>query len=172
MAEMNLDDVRGYWRELAGPAYSEFWDEYQLDTPVRRNRFMLIYRRLLSACLFLNHLADKAALMHGLENGNKFMTELEKLDVHAGRMLHACRKLANEAKHETKLIQEATTRQRISDYDLEGINEVLELNMLTQDADIYDMCRAAGDAFNFWRGYFDCSAKINFKQALAKIVIT
>jgi hypothetical protein len=171
VAEMYLDDVRGYWRELAAESYTEFWDEYQADLRVDRRRLMLIYRRLLCASLLLNHLADKAALMHRCGSGFEFLNQVEAGDSVLGKALHACRLLANEAKHETKLLQEASSRPRAQDYDLEGTNDVLELNMLTRDGDVFDMCRAVGLFFNFWRGYFDGSEKINFKQALNMITM-
>jgi|GEM_PF-3367282 len=171
MAEMYLDDVRGYWRELAAVAYTEFWDEYQSDEPVDRVRLMLIYRRLICAALLLNHLADKAALMHQCGKGFDFINLVEGADQELGKALHACRLISNEVKHEAKLLQEASTRARVPEYDLDGANEVLELNILTKSGDVFDMCIAVGTFFNFWRSYFDGSASINFKQALSMINI-
>ncbi|MGY2257050.1 hypothetical protein [Pseudomonas reactans] len=171
MAEMYLDDVRGYWRELASEAYTEFWSEYQSDQAVDRSRLMLIYRRLICAVLLLNHLADKAALMHRCGKGFDFINLVQSSDLELGKTLHACRLLSNDAKHEAKLLQVAGTRPRNPSYDLEGVNEVSEFNMLTEDGDVFDMCFAVGTFFHFWREYFDGSATVNFKQALSMIVL-
>lgn len=166
MADIGLDDVRGYWRDLAAPAYEEFWREYQKDEPVDRGRVLLIYRRMLGAALFLNHLADKAALRHDKEKGNHFMDVVQASDPALGASLHACRNLVNDVKHEAKLEQEATLRERLSGYDVEGVNNVLEINLLTKNSELHDMCLVIGNVFNFWIAYFDGSSSVNFRQTL------
>lgn len=169
MADLFLDDVRGYWRDLAAKAYEEFWSEYQADIQPSSNHLLLVYRRLLCAALFLNHQADKAAPMHGLERGNHFMDLVEEKDREMGLKLHACRHFANDAKHEMKRLQQARTRPRESAYDNDGQSEVFEIHMLSLDGELYDMCLVAGDIWRFWISYFDGSAPINFRQALDQI---
>lgn len=167
MADIGLDDVRGYWRDLVGPTYEDFWAEYQADRAVDRKRLVLIYRRMLCAAFFLNHLADKAARLHRLENGRLFMDMVAKDNEVIGRQLHACRALVNDTKHEAKLMQEAKTRKRDPGYDLDGSCDVLEIMMLTNDCHLHDMCLVVGDAFGFWVNYFQGIGRPNFRQALA-----
>jgi hypothetical protein len=168
MADMYLDDVRGYWKGLAAPAFEEFWAEYQIDVDVSSNRLTLIYRRLITASLFLNHLSDKAALLHGRVKGNHFMDEVQAKDAALGSKLHACRHFANDAKHEMQRIQEASLRHREKGFDDDGESLVVQFRMLSTDGnELHEICRVVTEVWRFWIGYFDGSAPINYKDALA-----
>lgn len=163
MADIGLDDVRGYWRDLVGPCFEEYWVEFQADLPMDRKRLVLIYRKMLCAAFFLNHLADKAALTRGVESGYSFIEMVVGYDEAIGRKLHACRALVNDTKHETKLMQEAVTREREPGYDEDGYCDVLEITMLDKDGRLFDMCRVVADAFGFWVNYFQGVGQPNFR---------
>jgi len=169
VAELLLDDARGYWRDLSAEAYDEFWSEYQKDIQPDVKQLLRVYRRLLCAALLLNHQADKVAPLHGLDGGNKFMDLVAKADEEVGLKLHACRHFANDAKHEMKRIQEARTRPRDPEYDQEGQFKIFEIHMLALDGELYDMCRVAGDVWQFWISYFDGSAAVNYRQVLSQL---
>ncbi|MBB3239196.1 hypothetical protein FHW68_000668 [Pseudomonas sp. Tn43] len=164
MAEMNLKDVRGFWRDLAAPAYLEFWRTYQADEPLSRAHFSLIYRRLMSAALLINHQADKVATRDKASSGFDFISMVEKLDSDIGASLHACRLLVNDAKHNAKRPQSAAERLRRDGYDTKGDGGLLEINLTMPNEDVYDMCIVVGKAFNFWCDYFDGHTVINFNQ--------
>ncbi|WP_447651030.1 hypothetical protein [Pseudomonas abietaniphila] len=168
MAEMYLDDIKGYWKALSAPAYQEFWDEYQRDTKPDIAHLYKVYRRLICAALLLNHQADKAAPLHGLQKGEKFIDLLGDESREIRLKLHACRQFANDAKHEMKRIQEASVRARASGFDKEGACEVFEIHMLSLDGELYEMCRTVTDVFWFWVGYFDGKSPLSFKKALAE----
>lgn len=166
VAELNLDDARGYWRDLAAPAYEDFRREYQRDVSPKQN-LLLVYRRLICASLMLNHQADKVAGLHGKDwTGNRFMDLVAELDFVLGYELHACRLFANDAKHDMKRIHEASTRPREAAYDETGEFPVLVINMLSVDGRrLSDMCRIVGQAWKFWISYFDGSGVLSYHAA-------
>ena len=166
MADMNLDDIRGYWRDLTAEAFQEYWSAYQRDVKPDVAHLLLVYRRLITAALFMNHQADKTAPLHGLERGNHFMDLIKASDETLGLKLHACRHFVNDAKHEMERVQEARTRLREPGFDSESSFDVFEINMLAKDSELYDMCRIICDIWKFWIGYFEGTSLINYRSAL------
>jgi hypothetical protein len=166
MADLNLDDVRGYWRDLAAPAYEEFWYAYQRDADPK-NSLLLVYRRLICACLLLNHQADKAASLYGRnKRGNHFMDLVTELDHEMGYKLHACRFFSNDAKHDMARLQEASTRPRDLDHDQPGQFPLLVIHMLSTDGKrLSDMCKLVGEVWKFWISYFDGTGVLSYHPA-------
>ncbi|WP_054883273.1 hypothetical protein [Pseudomonas sp. NBRC 111130] len=168
MVDLYLDDVRGYWRDLAVPSFDEFWSEFQADRRIDSGSMLVIYRRLISCAFFLNHLADKAALMHGMDRGNHLISKIREKDIQSALQLDACRHFVNDAKHEMTRLQEASLRARNSDFDLEGESMLIQFHMLSTDGNtLFDMCDVICSVWRFWISYFDGTAKISFKDALA-----
>ncbi len=167
MGDLQLDDARGFWRDLAMPAFEEFWQAYQDDSRLDVKALLLVYRRLLCAALLLNHLADKVAPYHRLKSGKEFMDLIQEQNSSVGSYLHACRHLSNDAKHLMRGLQDAKTRQRRPDFDGPGDSEVFEIFGVFHDGTHADICLAVCEAWNFWVSYFDGSADVNFHQYLA-----
>lgn len=122
MGEIGLNDVRGYFKELAAPAFVEFWKEYQHDVPVDGERFTLVYRRLITALFFLNHMTDKTAKQRGVKNPVDLIEMVKGADCDAGTALDICRLLVNDVKHPAKRLQTYDVRDRIMPYDDQGDN--------------------------------------------------
>ncbi|MEE3636492.1 hypothetical protein UIA24_19900 [Pseudomonas sp. AL 58] len=169
MADIFLDDVRGYWRDLAAPAFEEFWREYQSDGEFSGSRVILVYRRMIAAAFFLNHLADKAATLQGLTNPIQLINLIKIQDPDSANQMDACRHFVNDAKHEMKRIQEASLRSREANFDNEGAGKVLQFNMLSTDGKcLYDLCLTVCAVWRFWISYFDGSSEVNFRDAISQ----
>jgi hypothetical protein len=168
MAELNLNDVRGFWRDLAAPAFVDFWDEYQADLPVDSRRFSIIYRRLVSAALLINHQSDKVASGHNCGTGFQFMDKVAGSYPDIAKSLHACRFLVNDLKHHAHLLQEAVLRDRKHDFDSEGAHKLLAVDLLLCDGEVHDVCLTLCTAFRFWVDYFSGIGDINFQQTLRR----
>lgn len=166
MGEVDLNDVRGYWLELAAPAALEFWYAHQEDVAPSRERLRLVYMRLLSAAILLNHQADKAAPHHGLKKGIQFIDLVAEKDQPTAAEMHACRNFVNDAKHVMKGFQSSSYRARNSGYDQPGTNDVIELRAQALDGNFYDQCRVVIDVWKFWVGYFNGSSVVTFKEGL------
>ncbi|WP_447810963.1 hypothetical protein [Pseudomonas putida] len=169
MADIFLDDVRGYWRDLAAPAFHEFWTEYQRDGEFSGDRVILVYRRMIAAAFFLNHLADKAATLQGLTHPLQLINLIKIQNPDSAKEMDACRNFVNDAKHEMKRIQEASLRSRQPDFDDEGDAKVLQFHMLSTDGnELYDLCLTVCAVWRFWISYFDGSSEVNFREAISQ----
>lgn len=161
MSELNLNGPRGYFKDLANPAFDEFWDVYQADKTLDRKNFSLVYRRLIAACILLNHVSDKVAanLWPNVEKGADRLANLDikikAISNDSKKDLDACRHFSNDLKHVAVKLHTANGRDREPAYDDEGLNQVFCFFMKYQNAPVpIDICLAAGGAYRFWRAYF------------------
>ena len=113
MGTIELSDLRGYFKELAGPAFEEFWFEYQADAPLDIGKFTIVYRRLVTAIFFLNHMTDKAAKLRGANGPSDVIRQVMASDMNAGVALDVCRQLTNDVKHPKTQPQKFSTRERV-----------------------------------------------------------
>ena len=60
MVDLDLNGSREYFRDLAIPAFDDFWCVYQADRPLDRRNFSLVYRRLVAASMLLNHFQTRS----------------------------------------------------------------------------------------------------------------
>ncbi|WP_072458222.1 hypothetical protein [Pseudomonas sp. NFACC49-2] len=152
MGTIELSDLRGYFKELAGPAFEEFWFEYQADIPVDIGRFMFIYRRLVTAVFFLNHMTDKAAKLRGAHSPGHVISMVKASDTDAGTALDVCRQLTNDVKHPKTQPQSFGVRDRTTG-DEAGLNQ-LPCWMYTDKAGVqHDLCDVAQRAWRYWIDY-------------------
>lgn len=170
MGDVDLDDVRGYWRELASPAALEFWHAHQEDVAPSREQLRLVYLRLLSAAILLNHQSDKAAGHHGLERGNQFIGLVKQKDQDIAAKMDACRNFVNDAKLVMKGFQTSSFRPRQAGYDHAGTHDVIVLTAQAKDGKLYDQCRVVIDVWQFWVGYFNGSAAVTFREGLDQVL--
>lgn len=161
MGELDLNGSRGYFNDLAGQAFDDFWLAYQADNPLDRRNFSLVYRRLVAACVLLNHSSDKVAdeLMPGEVDRKKRLKELSRRIQVASPAdslsIDACRHFSNDLKHTAKKQHSFDSRPRDSDFDDPGEHDVFCFFMTYNDkAEPVDLCIAACETFHFWRRYF------------------
>lgn len=149
---IELSDLRGYFKELAAPAFEEFWFEYQADIPVDIGRHMFIYRRLVTALFFLNHMTDKAAKQRGAENPGEVIRMVKTRDPDAGTALDVCRSLTNDVKHPNTQPQTFGFRDRV-ETDEDGGNQ-LPCWIYTDKSGIsHDLCDIAQRVWKYWIDY-------------------
>ncbi|QVW25320.1 hypothetical protein KJF94_07025 [Pseudomonas hormoni] len=152
MGTIELSDLRGYFKELAAPAFEEFWFEYQADIPVDIGRHMFIYRRLVTALFFLNHMTDKAAKQRGAENPGEVIRMVKARDPDAGTALDVCRSLTNDVKHPKTQPQTFGFRDRV-ETDEDGGNQ-LPCWIYTDKSGIsHDLCDIAQRVWKYWIDY-------------------
>ncbi len=161
MSELDLNGPRGYFKDLASPAFDDFWCVYQADNPLDRENFSLVYRRLIAACILLNHVSDKVAanlwpsVKKGADRLANLDAKVEAISKDAKLDLDACRHFSNDLKHIALKLHTAEGRERESAYDNDGLNQVFCFYMKYQNSpDPVDICLAAGGAYRFWRAYF------------------
>lgn len=161
MGDLDLNGSRGYFRDLANPAFDDFWCAYQADKPLDSRNFSLVYRRLIAASMLLNHFSDKIAaelwpkIKKGEDRLKKLEPLIEAISPVALLKLDACRHFSNDLKHVANKLHSFDSRPRNPDYDDPGEHDVFCFFMkYPKKPDPIDLCIAAGDAFNFWRGYY------------------
>ncbi|MNJ30543.1 hypothetical protein D3C77_251430 [compost metagenome] len=152
MGTIELSDLRGYFKELAAPAFEEFWFEYQADIPVDIGRFMFIYRRLVTAIFFLNHMTDKAAKQRGAKNPEHVIRLVKASDVEAGEALDICRLLTNDVKHLRNQPQAYGLRDR-TPTDEAGTSQLPYWIYTDKDGAKHDLCDIAQRAWKYWIDY-------------------
>ncbi|MCO5364776.1 hypothetical protein [Pseudomonas alliivorans] len=144
-----LDDARGYFKELAAPSFIEFWSEYQEDIPVDIGRYSFIYRRLITALFFLNHMTDKVATQRGFKKPEDVIAAVKSMDMKAGIALDVCRQLTNDVKHLKNQPQTYGVRER-SDTDNVGDNQLPTWIFTDKSGRDYDLCDVAYDVWSYW----------------------
>lgn len=149
MGAIELSDLRGYFKELAGPAFEEFWFEYQADLPVDRGRFTLIYRRLVTAVFFLNHMTDKAAKLRGANSPGDVISAVKVSDVSAGIALDVCRQLTNDVKHPKTQPQTFSSRDR-TETDETGVHQLPCWIYTDKSGAKHELCDIAQRAWRYW----------------------
>lgn len=149
---IELSDLRGYFKELAGPAFEEFWFEYQADIPVGIGRFMLIYRRLVTALFFLNHMTDKAAKLRGANSPGHVISLVKASDIDAGTALDVCRQLTNDVKHPNTQPQTFSVRDRTKTDEV-GSHQLPCWIYTDKSGAKHDLCEVAQRAWRYWIDY-------------------
>lgn len=150
MGEISLNDARGYFRDLVGPAFEEFWREYQRDDPVDRDRFMVIYRRLLTCMFFMNHMTDKVAKMRGYKSPLDVIEAVKGADCKAGEALEVCRLLVNDVKHPAKRLQTYELRDRGREYDRPGKNKMPAWTYTDKIGGLHELGDTAQRVWAYW----------------------
>ncbi|RMQ94577.1 hypothetical protein ALP94_00522 [Pseudomonas savastanoi pv. glycinea] len=149
MGSIALSDARGYFKELAAPAFEEFWFEYQEDAPVDNGRYMLIYRRLVTALFFLNHMTDKVAAQRGLKKPEDVIAAVKAVNSIAGTSLDVCRQLTNDVKHPKNQPQTYGLRDRVAT-DQDGLNLLPTWIYTDKSGNEHDLCDIAQEAWKYW----------------------
>ena len=149
MGTVVLRDAQGYFKELAAPAFEEFWFEYQEDLPVDIGRYRFIYRRLVTALFFLNHMTDKVAEQRGMEKPTEVIAAIKLVDMEAGTALDVCRLLTNDVKHPKNQPQTFGLRDRVGS-DQEGLNKLPTWIFTDKAGAQHDLCDIAYVAWRYW----------------------
>ena len=152
MGTIELSDLRGYFKELAAPAFEEFWFEYQADTPLDIGRFTLVYRRLVTAIFFLNHMTDKAAKLRGAGSPGDVIRLVMASDLNAGIALDVCRQLTNDVKHPKTQPQKFSSRDRATT-DEPGDHHLPCWIYTDKAGSEHDLCDIAQRAWAYWVEY-------------------
>ncbi|WP_443691801.1 hypothetical protein [Pseudomonas sp.] len=150
MGEIGLNDARGYFKELAAPAFLEFWDEYQRDAVVDDERFGLIYRRLLTAVFFMNHMADKIAKQRGIKDPVDVIEAIKGVDCEAGAALEICRMLTNDVKHSKNRRHSYDFRDRNMPYDKPGAAQLPSWTYTDSLGGLHELGDVAWRTWCYW----------------------
>jgi hypothetical protein len=152
LGTIELGDLRGYFKELAGPAFEEFWFEYQENLPVDIGRFVLIYRRLITAMFFLNHMTDKAAKHRGVRSPEELIRAVRAVDPKAAEALDICRMLTNDVKHVKNNPQSYGLRDRAAS-DEPGSSQLPSWTYTDNTGKQHDLCDVAERVWRYWVDY-------------------
>ncbi|WP_394133491.1 hypothetical protein [Marinobacter nauticus] len=154
MGNLNLDDVRGFFRELVDPNFYDFYWDYQSEDECDRDKLVRVFRKMVNLCLTLNHQADKVAKALKYENALELIGEVSSHYKDEGAALDAVRRFSNDVKHKSKLDQNFTARER-SDMDRSPDGPDLpEWYFLDGSGVKVAVCNASVDAYLFWGKYF------------------
>ena len=154
MGNLNLDDVKGFFRELVDPNFHDFYWDYQSEDECDRDKLVRVFRKMVNLCLTLNHQADKVATALKYENALELIGEVSSHYKIEGAALDAVRRFSNDVKHKSKLDQNYTTRER-SDIDRSPDGPDLpEWYFLDGNGVKFAVCNASVVAYLFWGKYF------------------
>tara|TARA_R110002074_G_scaffold241015_1_gene412711 strand:- start:63 stop:560 length:498 start_codon:yes stop_codon:yes gene_type:complete len=154
MGNLDLDDVRGFFRELVDPNFDDFYSDYQSEDECDRAKLVRVFRKMVNLCLTLNHQTDKVAKAFKYDSALELIGEVSNHYKSEGAALDAVRRFSNDVKHKSKLDQNYTTRER-SDIDRSTDGPDLpEWYFLDGNGVKVAVCNAAVESYLFWGKYF------------------
>jgi len=150
VGNINLDDVKGFFRELVWPNYVDFQQEFQLDVECDTQRKILIFRKLVNLCLALNHQADKVAKKLNYGNALSLLAEISAHYPAEASSIDAVRKFTNDIKHEARLGSSFHSRPRVATDNPNIGNELPEWYFLDEHNNKIEISDNATKACLFW----------------------
>ena len=155
MGNMNLDDVKGYFRDLVRENLNEFWLEYQSEKKFDRRKISNTYRKMVNLCITLNHHTDKVALKLNYSKSIDLISEIEKHYPSEGESVDSIRKFSNDVKHESKLDQFYVTKKISAPDNSAREIELPEWYYLDVNGNKISICESVVEAFWFWQFWHD-----------------
>ena len=155
MGNVNLDDVRGYFKELVTPNFSEFYKDYKDESAAGREHLVLVYRRLVNLALTLNHQTDKTKSKLGYGSPVDFIEAIKEKYPEEGEAIDRVRCFANDIKHEAKLDQAAGYNGLSPEGEpIEGAELLPEWKAMKKSGETFEVCSSVVTAYVFWGKYF------------------